>query len=156
MLLHIEPSNGQPIYAQVVQQVKFAIADQTLRPGQLLPSVRQLSTQLACNPNTIARAFQQLQSERLIETLRGRGVVVTPSAPAVCQKQRQLILAGSIRERLADAMRAGMSTAEIQTLVNDLLTELDGTIVPINAASPDPTAPEDSPSPQRPSTEQPP
>ena len=139
MFLHIEPSNGQPIYAQVVQQVKFAIAERTLRPGQLLPSVRQLSTQLACNPNTIARAFQELQSEQLIETLRGRGVVVTKNAPAACRKQRQTIIAGSIRDVLAEAMRAGMSVDEIQSVVTAQLQKLDGTISPAG------TAPEESP-----------
>ncbi|SMP65611.1 transcriptional regulator, GntR family [Neorhodopirellula lusitana] len=130
MFFHIDPSNGQPIYAQVVQQVKFAIAEQTLRPGQLLPSVRQLSHQLACNPNTIARAFQELQAEELIETLRGRGVAVTTTAPAACRKQRRSFIAESIRDVLADAMRAGMDADEIQKVVDAQLRQLAGKIPP--------------------------
>jgi len=55
MFFSIDPSGGVTIYEQIVRQVKLAIAEQTLRPGQLLPSVRPLSHQLAINPNTVAR-----------------------------------------------------------------------------------------------------
>ncbi len=74
MFFSIDPNNGVAIYDQIVRQVKFAIAEGTLRAGQLLPSVRNLSQQLTINPNTIARAYQQLQSDGIVETLRGRGL----------------------------------------------------------------------------------
>ena len=61
---------------QVVRQVKFAIAEEALQPGQLLPSIRALSVDLALNPNTVARAFQQLGSEGILESVRGRGLAV--------------------------------------------------------------------------------
>jgi GntR family transcriptional regulator len=82
MFFSIDPSNGVAIYEQIVRQVKFAIAEGTLCPGQLLPSVRQLSQQLAINPNTIARAYQQLQADEVIETLRGRGLAVARGRPS--------------------------------------------------------------------------
>ena len=69
MFFSIDPNNGVAIYEQIVRQVKFAIADTTLRPGQLLPSVRVLSQQLAINPNTINRDFQVLQTDGILESL---------------------------------------------------------------------------------------
>ncbi|KLU04665.1 Transcriptional regulator, GntR family [Rhodopirellula islandica] len=128
MFFTVDPSNGVPIYSQIVRQVKFAVAEQTLRPGQLLPSVRQLSQQLAVNPNTVARAFQDLQSEGVIETLRGRGVVVCKGAVERCRKQRQSILAERLSAVLTEALQAGLSAKEVRKLVDEQLRTLDGTI----------------------------
>ncbi|MFG0263969.1 MAG: GntR family transcriptional regulator [Rhodopirellula sp. JB055] len=128
MFFTVDPSNGVPIYSQIVRQVKFAVAEQTLRPGQLLPSVRQLSQQLAVNPNTVARAFQDLQSEGVIETLRGRGVVVCKGAVERCRKQRQSILADRLSAVLTEALQAGLSAKEVRKLVDEQLRTLDGTI----------------------------
>ncbi|WDQ15824.1 GntR family transcriptional regulator [Rhodopirellula sp. P2] len=128
MFFTVDPSNGVAIYSQIVRQVKFAVAEQTLRPGQLLPSVRQLSQQLAVNPNTVARAFQDLQSEGVIETLRGRGVVVCKGAVERCRKQRQSILAARLSAVLTEALQAGLSAKEVRKLVDEQLRTLDGTI----------------------------
>jgi len=128
MFFTVDPSNGVPIYSQIVRQVKFAVAEQTLRPGQLLPSVRQLSQQLAVNPNTVARAFQDLQSEGVIETLRGRGVVVCKGAVERCRKQRRSILAERLSAVLTEALQAGLSAKEVRKLVDEQLRTLDGTI----------------------------
>ena len=128
MFFTVDPSNGVAIYSQIVRQVKFAVAEQTLRPGQLLPSVRQLSQQLAVNPNTVARAFQDLQSEGVIETLRGRGVVVCKGAVERCRKQRQSLLAERLSAVLTEALQAGLSAKEVCKLVDEQLRTLDGTI----------------------------
>ena len=69
MFFSIDVNNGVAIYEQIVRQVKFAVAEESLKPGQLLPSVRGLSVELALNHNTIARAYQQLQSEGVLEAL---------------------------------------------------------------------------------------
>lgn len=128
MFFTVDPSNGVAIYSQIVRQVKFAVAERTLRPGQLLPSVRQLSQQLAVNPNTVARAFQELQSEGVIETLRGRGVVVCKGAVERCRKQRQSMLADRLSAVLTEALQAGLSAEEVRKLVDEQLETLEGTI----------------------------
>ncbi|MCC9640700.1 GntR family transcriptional regulator [Rhodopirellula sp. JC740] len=128
MFFTVDPSNGVAIYSQIVRQVKFAVAERTLRPGQLLPSVRQLSQQLAVNPNTVARAFQELQSEGVIETLRGRGVVVCKGAVERCRKQRQSMLADRLSAVLTEALQAGLSAEEVRKLVDEQLQSLEGTI----------------------------
>lgn len=134
MFFSIDPTNGVAIYDQIVRQVKFAIAEQTLRPGQMLPSVRTLSQQLTINPNTINRAFQQLQVEGIIEPLRGVGLVVQKSAPSLCVKARRNLLAERLRSSLSEALHAGLDVEEIEQMVQELLGELDGQIPTVSSS----------------------
>ena len=139
MFFSIDPNNGVAIYEQIVRQVKFAIAEETLRPGQLLPSVRALSVQLAINPNMIARAYQQLQSEGVLELLRGRGVAVCHGAVKACRDDRRAIIADRLRAVLKEALHGGLEAAEIEELVRKQLKQL-GPSVP-TVASPLPSQP---------------
>lgn len=132
MFFTVEPSNGVAIYSQIVRQVKFAIAEQTLRSGQLLPSVRQLATQLAVNPNTVARAYLELQSDGVIETLRGRGVVVCKGALDRCRKQRKEIIAARVASVLTEALHGGLTSDEIRGIVDQQLLSLDGSVTTIS------------------------
>lgn len=136
MFFSIEPANGVAIYEQIVRQVKFAIAEGTLRPGQLLPSVRVLSRQLAINPNTINRAFQQLQTEGALESLRGRGLAVRAEAPEVCIQARRQMIAARLRGALSEALHAGLSADEIRQITQQQLGELEGEVATI-ATAPD-------------------
>ena len=128
MFFTVDPSNGVAIYLQIVRQVKFAIAEQTLRPGQLLPSVRQLSAQLAVNPNTVARAFQQLQADGVIEPLRGRGAVVCQGAAKQCRQERKRLIAERLSGVLTEALQAGLSAEEIRQVTDQQLRRLEGTL----------------------------
>lgn len=134
MFFSIDPHNGVPIYEQIVRQVKFAIAEGTLIPGQLLPSVRALSQRLAINPNTIARAFQQLQTDGSIESLRGRGLVVTNQAVESCRNARKLILEERIRSVLAEALHGGLSSKDIRKIVTQQLEQLDGAVATVSSS----------------------
>ena len=67
MFLQIDFQNGLPIYEQVVRQVKFAIAGEDFKEGELVPSVREIARELAINPNTVARAFRQLQTDGVLQ-----------------------------------------------------------------------------------------
>ena len=109
MFFSIEASNGVPIYEQIVRQIKFAVAEGILVSGQMVPSVRQLSNDLAINPNTIARAYQQLQDDKVLESLRGRGLAVRGDALARCTKARQSLLAERFLGVIKEAMHAGLS-----------------------------------------------
>lgn len=137
MFFTVDPSNGVAIYLQIVNQIKFAIAEQTLRPGQLLPSVRELSQLLTVNPNTVARAFQELQSEGLTETLRGRGVVVRKGSLERCSKDRKKLFTDRIATVLTEALHGGLSADEIRKLVERKLKSLDGKVATISTKPPD-------------------
>ncbi len=126
MFFSIDPNNGVAIFDQIVRQVKYAIAEESLIVGQLLPSVRQLSEQLALNPNTVARAYLQLQSEGLLEALRGRGLVVTPGAPKRCKTIRRELIAERLESVLSEALHAGLSSDDILQIVRKQLKSLDG------------------------------
>lgn len=118
MYMSIEPSNGVPIYQQIVRQVKFAVAEGTLVPGQLVPSVRDLARQLAVNPNTIQRAYQQLQSDEVLESLRGRGQVVCQGAVKHCIAQRTGIIRDRLCQVVEEALRSGLDRRQLQGVFN--------------------------------------
>ncbi len=139
MFFSIDANNGVAIYDQIVRQVKFAIAEESLRPGQLLPSVRALSMQLALNPNTVARAYQQLQSDGVLEQLRGRGVVVCQGATKVCKEVRRTLISDRLQSVLTEALHGGLTAAEIEELVRKQLKKLSTTVTTV--ASPNESQP---------------
>ncbi|MDX1925105.1 MAG: GntR family transcriptional regulator [Pirellulaceae bacterium] len=139
MFFSIDANNGVAIYDQIVRQVKFAIAEESLRPGQLLPSVRTLSMQLALNPNTVARAYQQLQSDGILELLRGRGVVVCQGATKVCKEVRRTLISDRLQSVLTEALHGGLTATEIEDLVRKHLKKLSATVTTV--ASPNESQP---------------
>ena len=125
MYFSIDPNGEVPIYEQLVRQVKLAVADGVLVGGQMVPSVRQLSKDLAINPNTIARAYQELQSDLVLEPLRGRGLVVRRDSVTRCTKARNSLVAETVRRALADALSGGMLVAELRDLFESELAKQD-------------------------------
>ena len=123
MFFSIDPSGDVPIYEQIVRQVKLSVADGVLAGGQMVPSVRQLASDLAINPNTIARAYQQLQSDKVLEPLRGRGMIVRRDAMARCTKARNSIVAEGVRRALSDALSGGMTPDELRELFEAELSQ---------------------------------
>jgi GntR family transcriptional regulator len=97
MWSHIDRSGGTPIYRQLVEQVRQAVASGVLRPGDRLPSVRELVIELAVNPNTVARAYQELEREGVIETPRGRGSYVADREPVIGEEERVRLFAEAAR-----------------------------------------------------------
>ena len=124
MLFQIDPSNGVAIYDQVVRQMKFAVADGVIREGELAPSVRELARQLAINPNTVSRAYNQLQSDGVLETIRGTGLAVKKRAPAKCQKEREHLIARRLDSVLSEACHSGLSVDAIRSLVEQSLQKV--------------------------------
>ena len=116
MFFSIDADGDIPIYEQIVRQVKLAVADGILVGGQMVPSVRQLAGELAINSNTIARAYQELQADHVLEPLRGRGMVVRRDAVKRCTKARNSLVADGVRRALGDALSGGMTIAELREL----------------------------------------
>jgi DNA-binding transcriptional regulator YhcF (GntR family) len=83
-----EKGLDRPIYVQIADRVKFAVASGVLRPGDLVPSVRELSKGLVVNPNTVSRAYRELQAEGLLEPVRGTGLQVAEGAAERCRDAR--------------------------------------------------------------------
>lgn len=126
MFFSIDADGDIPIYEQLVRQVKLAVADGILVGGQMLPSVRQLASELAINSNTIARAYQELQADHVVESLRGRGMVVRRDALRRCTKARNSLVADAVRRALADALSGGMTIDELRELFEAELVRQSG------------------------------
>lgn len=127
MLFRPNPSSGVPIYLQLMEQVKHGIETGALRPGEQLPGIRPLAEELVINPNTVAKAYRELEHEGVIELRQGAGAFV--SARARGQKQTDKLRAG--RDAVADAIarlrKSGLSEEEIRRLFEAELARLTRT-----------------------------
>ncbi len=128
MFFEINVSNGVPVYEQVARQIKFAIAEGAFEPGQLIPSVREMARELAINPNTVARAYRDLQSEQVIEAVRGSGLAVSRGARATCRDSRQRLIRERISQVLEEALRSQLAPEEISKIVDVELRRLPSKI----------------------------
>lgn len=122
MQLKIEANNGIPIYEQLVRQIKFAVAEGTVVPGQLIPSVRDMARSLAINPNTVQRAYQQLQTEEILESLRGRGLAVCTGAKRRCSVDRQHLLGERLTAVVVEAIRGGLEPDRLRDMFEKALS----------------------------------
>ena len=122
MFLHIDAHNGLAVYDQIVRQIKFSVADGVIAVGDLVPSVRELARELAINPNTVARAYRQLQDDDVLESLRGMGLVVSSGARKNCLAARKRLLRARLHDVLLEAHHGGLDAEQIRALFQ---TELD-------------------------------
>jgi GntR family transcriptional regulator len=116
MLLRPNPSSGVPIYLQLMEQVKHAVETGALRPGEQLPGIRPLAEDLVINPNTVAKAYRELEHEGVIELRHGAGAFVSANASPkkLTEKLRaaQAVVAAAV-QRLHDR---GVTDEEIRRL----------------------------------------
>jgi GntR family transcriptional regulator len=124
MFFAIEFSDGLAIYDQIVRQVKYAVASGALKPGELIPSVRELARELAINPNTVARAYRELQADRVLDTVRGTGLEVASGAAERCRNERIKLIRARLKQVLAEAKRSGLDGDELRALVDKELTAI--------------------------------
>ncbi len=121
MFFRIDVGNGLPIYDQVVRQVKFAVANGAFREGDLAPSVRELARELTINPNTVARAYRQLQSDGVLAAVRGTGLAVAQGAQDRCRTERLELIRGRLRQVLSEAVRSRLDGGQLRELVDEEL-----------------------------------
>lgn len=119
MNLHISPSSGKPIYRQIIDQVKFLIAAGRLRPDDELPPVRTLAQQLLINPNTVARAYRELETSGLLYKRQGAGTYVSDGKSPLARKERRRILAEHADALLVEAEQMGFTVEELQALLRE-------------------------------------
>ena len=123
MLLHITTSSGFPVYLQIEGQVKQAIAAGALQQGNALPSVRKLAAQLRVNPNTVAKAYQNLEREGVIRTVPGGGTYVADSNPGLLKSEKLRRLRPAARQLAVESTQLRLAAGDVVKLVED---ELDG------------------------------
>lgn len=117
MQIHISSSDGVPIYLQIVNQVKYLVGCGRLEPGEELPPIRVLAEQLLVNPNTVARAYRELEMAGLVTKRRTAGTYVSDTGSPLGHRQRLEILAERIDALLAEARLMNIDTEDVLELM---------------------------------------
>ncbi|SFV04255.1 GntR family transcriptional regulator [Alicyclobacillus macrosporangiidus] len=123
MWLRVNPRLPVPVYQQVVDGVKAAVAKGMLVPGDRLPSVRELAVELAINHNTVAKAYQELERARVIEVIRGRGTFIAEPAIPSDEARRRAALREAMKKLLVEAHHLHLQPGEALALFADVVRE---------------------------------
>ena len=113
MLLRIEPSSAVPVYRQIVDQIRYQIANGTLRAGDRLPSVRELARQLPVNQNTVLKAYDFLAQDGLISRRKGDGTFVEEIGTTIKKSERLRQLSGILAQAAAQAIHFQIGREEL-------------------------------------------
>jgi GntR family transcriptional regulator len=125
MLFHVNASSGVPIYVQIETQVKNAIASGALKKDQALPSVRKLAGELGINPNTAARAYQNLERDGVIVTVPGGGTYVADNVPRFLKSEKLRRLQPYAKQIAVEGSQLRLTNEEILQTVREELESLD-------------------------------
>ena len=125
MIFQIDFKAGKPVYLQLVDQVRYAAASGMLRPGEPLPGIRPLAEELRVNRNTIAKAYAELESQGVIETLPGKGCFLKANNSPFTKVVRDKLLEKEIDEAVVMAHHLKVSRAAFTEMVNERLDHFE-------------------------------
>ena len=117
--IHISPHDGVPIYLQIVNQVKYLVASGRLAAGEELPPIRTLAEQLLVNPNTVARAYRELELAGVVTKRRTTGTYVSDTTSPLARRERLKIVTERIDALLAEARQMNIETEELIDLIHE-------------------------------------
>src|SRR5215212_9672388 len=117
MQLHLSPRDGLPIYQQIVNQVKYLVAAGRLAPGEELPPIRVLAERLTINPNTVARAYRELEAGGVVTKRSTAGTYVSDAGSPLARRERLRILTERVDALLAEARQLDIGVDEVVDLV---------------------------------------
>jgi GntR family transcriptional regulator len=118
MQIHITTADGVPIYQQIVNQVKYLVASGRLSPGDEMPPIRVLAERLIVNPNTVARAYRELESAGVVEKRRTAGTYVSEQGSPLARKERMKILTERVDALLAESRQMDVPYDELVKLLD--------------------------------------
>jgi len=114
--VRIDPRSHVPIYLQIAEEVRSAVAAGLYRPGDALPSLRALAIDVQVNPNTVQRAYDELEREGLVYSQRGKGLYVAEQGTTSAQTRTQQAVRRALEEGIRAARAAGMSVPQVRVL----------------------------------------
>ena len=123
LLFVVHASSGVPIYRQLVDQVEALVAGGWLRPGDVVPSVRQVAATLGINPMTVSKAWSRLEADGVLTRDRGRGMVVAPRRETASLADRRGDVRPLVDRAVTHALHLGLTPAQLVALVRESLEE---------------------------------
>ncbi len=117
MQIHISTKDGVPIFQQIVTQIKHMVASGRLAPGEIVPPIRVLAEQLLINPNTVARAYKELESEGIFISRQGSGTRVAEKGSTLDYAERSQIISKHIEELLVEANQLDFDIEELIEII---------------------------------------
>jgi GntR family transcriptional regulator len=122
--IQIDPRTGVPVYRQVMDQLKYYIAGGTLRPGDQIPSIRELATALAVNPTTVVKAYTELEREGVIAMRHGKGAFIAARGAALSVSEQDDALRRGARMLAVEATQMGVPSSRVLAVVREELNAM--------------------------------
>ena len=123
-MIKIDSRNSRPIYEQIIDAIKENILKGILRPGDKLPSVREMSSMITANPNTVSRAYMELERQGVTETLRGKGTFVSSNYKPKVEEESMEKLKDDIKKIIVEAYYMGIEKEDMIEIIEDLYKEV--------------------------------
>lgn len=123
-LININPTSGKTLYEQIVDSFKSNFAKGYLKPGDEIPSVRKLAMELSVTPNTVAKAYQELERDKIIVTIRGKGTYISPEAGASVNSESLENVKKVLSEKMVELTCMGMEKEEIFEMLESIYTDI--------------------------------
>nr|WP_246434171.1 GntR family transcriptional regulator [Spirochaeta isovalerica] len=123
MEFSLDPKSGVPFYKQIILQVEMAIADGRLTKGEQLPTVRSLAVDLRINPNTVGRAYNEMEIRGIVNTQQGTGTFISRKEVQLDEVERERVLSGITKTFISKAGSYGFTLDEIIDYLTDLKSE---------------------------------
>ncbi|MCX6612436.1 MAG: GntR family transcriptional regulator [Acidobacteria bacterium] len=123
MIFRLNPNSGVPIYLQIMEQIKHAVENGVLRPGDQLPGMRKLAETMVMNPNTVAKAYRELEHEGLIELRQGAGAFISENLNTKALTDRMQTARPIVDKAVERLLALGLSEEEIKRLIDAAIAE---------------------------------
>jgi len=123
MKFFVNSRSGVPIYKQLIQQIEKGVAGGILRPGDQLPTVREVALELTINPNTVARAYRELEYRGIIESVQGRGTFISEKVRSPGMEERISAVKSLIKDLISEAQQLGFEPEKLRELMEEALHE---------------------------------
>lgn len=124
-MLEIDPRSSQPIYEQIINQIKENIMKGIMLPGDQLPSIRQLSSIVLANPNTVSKAYQELERTGVIETVRGRGTFIKTDYKAKVDEEKMSEIKLALKKLIIEMHYMGLTKEDLRKEVEEIYEDLE-------------------------------
>lgn len=119
-MVQIDYRSKQPIYEQIIEQIKLYVIKGQLSPGDAIPSVRKMAQSLGVTPSTVAKAYQELERQKVIETIRARGTFIGQNMDVSLEEEQQEKIRQRLKSEILELKRSGYSLEDVTSLTKEI------------------------------------